>query len=308
METFKYETSEMNEQLDWLCAEIEKIKEFQVVVESKFTKLELRNTTPAQPIELNISNKADMAPRQPEEMYTTNKRVATSSQRQQCDLMGVGNKGDCFLFLIVFVFDLFKNRISQLEKEISKKEEIISFLTEQISVKNVLTIPLQNEGPEKRGANNNSLNDSIESEVPREEAHTIKLNKKKKVVVAGDSLLNGISEKGLSRDHQVTVKNLPGGTTKKVLEEIEDLVADTPDCIIIHAGTNDITNGMNSLNSVKKIVKDVKKSSPNTKLVFFSILIRKDKKGISKKVTDINSRLKKKKHLLSAETSRFHRQ
>ena len=208
--------------------------------------------------------------------------------------MGVGNRGDCF------VFDSFKNRISQLGKEISKKDEIISFLTEQISVKNALTIPLQNQGPERRSANNNSLNDSIESEVTREEAHTTKLNKEKKVVVAGDSLLNGISEKGLSRDHQVTVKNLPGGTTEKVLEEIEDLVADKPDCIIIHAGTNDITNSINSLNSVKKIVKDVKKSSPNTRLVFSSILIRKDKKGISKKVTDINTRLKnycQQKHL-----------
>ena len=70
-------------------------------------------------------------------------------------------------------------------------------------------------------------------------------------------------EKGLSRDHQVTVKNFPGGTTEKVLKEIEDLVADKPDCVIIHAGTNNITNGINSLNSIKKIVKDVKKSSPN---------------------------------------------
>ena len=276
METFKYKPSAMNEKL----------------------LLQLANTTPAQLIELNTFNEVAMAPRQPEGMNTTNKRVATSSQRQQCDLMGVGNKGDCF------VFDLFKNRISQLEKEISKKDEIISFLTEQISVKNALTIPLQNQGPERRSANNNSLNDSIESEVPREEAHTIKLNKKKKVFVAGDSLLNGISEKGLSRDHQVTVKNLPGGTTEKVLEEIEDLVADKPDCIIIHAGTNDITNGINSLNSVKKIVKDVKKSFPNKKLFFSSILLRKDKKGISKKVTDINRRLKK---LLSAKTSRFYR-
>ena len=56
-----------------------------------------------------------MAPRQPEGMDATNKRVATSCQRQQCDLMGAGNKGDCF------VFGLFKSIISQLGKEISKK-------------------------------------------------------------------------------------------------------------------------------------------------------------------------------------------
>ena len=40
---------------------------------------------------------------------------------------------------------------------------------------------------------NNALNDSLESEIPREQAHTVKLNKKIKVVVTGDSLLNGIS-------------------------------------------------------------------------------------------------------------------
>ena len=89
-----------------------------------------------------------MAPRQPDGMNTTNKHVATSCQRQQCDLMGVSNKGDCF------VFDLFKNRISQVEKEISKKDKIISFLTEQLSVKNAFTIPLQNQSQERKSAEN----------------------------------------------------------------------------------------------------------------------------------------------------------
>ena len=129
---------------------------------------------------------------------------------------------------------------------------------------------------------------------------SLKSNKKKKGVVTGDFLLNGISEKGLSRNHQVTVKNFSDGTSKKVLEEMENLVADKPDCIINHAGTNDITNCINSLNSAKKLIKNVKKSSPNTKLVFSSTFIRKDKKDILKKVTNINSCLKnycQQKHL-----------
>ena len=129
---------------------------------------------------------------------------------------------------------------------------------------------------------------------------SLKSNKKKKGVVTGDFLLNGISEKGLSRNHQVTVKHFSDGTSKKVLEEMENLVADKPDCIINHAGTNDITNCINSLNSAKKLIKNVKKSSPNTKLVFSSTFIRKDKKDILKKVTNINSCLKnycQQKHL-----------
>ena len=105
----------MNEKLYQICDEIEKIKEFQDVVKSKFTKLELTNTIPVRPVELNTFNEVDMTPRQPDGMDTANKRVATFSQRQQCDLKGAGSKCDCF------VFDLFKNRISQLQKEISKK-------------------------------------------------------------------------------------------------------------------------------------------------------------------------------------------
>ena len=124
METYKFDLSAMNEKLDWICAEREKIKEFQAVVESEFPKLELTNITPVQLVELNTFNEVDMAPWQPEGIGTANKRVAISCQRQQCDLIGAGNKGDCF------IFELFKNRISQLEREISKKDEIISFLTE----------------------------------------------------------------------------------------------------------------------------------------------------------------------------------
>ena len=64
------------------------------------------------------------------------------------------------------------------------------------------------------------------------------------------------------------------------------------DCLLVHIGTNDLTINVNLLNSVKKMVKKVKNSSPNTKLVFSSVILRKDKKDISKKVGETNQRLK----------------
>ena len=71
------------------------------------------------------------------------------------------------------------------------------------------------------------------------------------------------------------------------------MVAGQPDFIIVHAGTNDITKRINSSNSVKKVVKKVKQTSPNTKVVFSSLIMGKDKKDLDKKVLDINNRLKK---------------
>ena len=117
-------------------------------------------------------------------------------------------------------------------------------------------------------------------------------NRRKKIVVTGDSMLNGVNEKGLSKSHNVKVKNYPGATSEDILDKIDDLLKVKPDCLLVHVGTNDLTNNVNLLSSVKKMVNKVKNSSPNTKLVFSSVILRKDKKDISKKVGETNQRLK----------------
>ena len=101
-------------------------------------------------------------------------------------------------------------------------------------------------------------------------------------------MLNGIHEKGMSKNYRVRVNNFPGGTSATILETIDQLVKSKPDCLIVHAGTNYLANRANLLNQVKRIVKQVKKVSQNTKIVFSSIIIRKDRKNIDKKVLQIN--------------------
>ena len=78
------------------------------------------------------------------------------------------------------------------------------------------------------------------------------IEQKKRVVIAGGSMLNGIHEKGMSKNHTVKVNNFPGGTNAKILENIDQLVKSKPDCLIVHAGTNDLANGTNLLNKAKK--------------------------------------------------------
>ena len=60
-----------------------------------------------------------------------------------------------------------------------KKDEITIFLTENnvnVNVFKVLSNFAQNQIQERKSVNNNPLNDSIESQIPREEAHTVKSN------------------------------------------------------------------------------------------------------------------------------------
>ena len=73
-------------------------------------------------------------------------------------------------------------------------------------------------------------------------------DKEIKVVVTDDSLLSGISKKGLSKNRQVKVKHFPRGATKTISVETNNLIIRRPDCLIIHAGRKDLTKGINSLN------------------------------------------------------------
>ena len=105
-------------------------------------------------------------------------------------------------------------------------------------------------------------------------------------------MIKGINERGLSKRQKVKVKNFSGGTGEKIVEELDALVADKADCLIVRADTNDITNGINSLNCANKIIKKVKQISPNTKVVFSGLIRIKDKKDLDKKVVEVNNRLK----------------
>ena len=79
------------------------------------------------------------------------------------------------------------------------------------------------------------------------------------------------------------VNSLLGGNSGTILENIDQLVKSKPDCLIVHAGTNDVANEANLPNQAKKIVKQVKNVYKNTKIVFSIIKIRKDGKNIDKK-------------------------
>ena len=60
---------------------------------------------------------------------------------------------------------------------------------------------------------------------------------RKKIFIAGGSLLNGINEKSLSKNHSVKVKNIPGGASDVISDELDNFLKNNPDSVIVHAGT-----------------------------------------------------------------------
>ena len=110
--------------------------------------------------------------------------------------------------------------------------------------------------------------------------------------LTGDSMVNGISEKGLSVNHKVKIVNFPRGTSEKILEKLDDIIKEKPDDLVVHVGTNNITNDVNLLTNVKNIISKVSEEPPSTSIAFSSIINRKDKTNIQKTLTHANDHLK----------------
>ena len=100
----------------------------------------------------------------------------------------------------------------------------------------------------------------------------LKTNKRKKirVEILGDSMLNGIQERGLNKnaDISIRIRKYPGASSTDILDHIKLSLRKEPDQIVIHAGTDDLTNDHNYSNNVKKIAKMVREICKNTKVKF----------------------------------------
>ena len=73
----------------------------------------------------------------------------------------------------------------------------------------------------------------------KRKTHTEPLSRKKKIVLTRNSMINDISEKGVSVNHKVKIINFPGGF-ERILEKLDDIIKEKPDNLIVHAGTNGI--------------------------------------------------------------------
>ena len=95
----------------------------------------------------------------------------------------------------------------------------------------------------------------------------------------------------MNKDENTKVKNqkYPGASSIGILDHIKPNLQKAPEQIIIHAGTNDISNDTNYLKNVKKIVKLVKEICKDTKLSFSSVIFHTDIKDINTTIPQINT-------------------
>ena len=147
------------------------------------------------------------------------------------------------------LLEILKNRISSLEKELIEKDAIINFLLKQknytSSVNKTVT---ENDEISKTERGNPSPSSNLKQ---KRETQTEPLSRKNRIVLTRDSMVNGISETSFSVNHKVKIVNFPSGTSEKILEKLDDIIKEKTDNLIVHIGTNDITNNVKLLANVQ---------------------------------------------------------
>ena len=63
-------------------------------------------------------------------------------------------------------------------------------------------------------------------------------------------MLNNIKGKGLSKSKKVDILNIPCATSGDIVDKIDDVLEGKPVSLIVHIGTNDLTNNVSLFNNV----------------------------------------------------------
>ena len=81
-------------------------------------------------------------------------------------------------------------------------------------------------------------------------------------MIVGNSLVKYLRREELtSKKNNVKVITHDGSTTEDMLDYIKPIARRKPDTLILHTGTNDLTNGVNTMKKVRKLGKVVRDES-----------------------------------------------
>ena len=141
-----------------------------------------------------------------------------------------------------------------------------------------------NSLPVKLRENKNSSN--------KESHGVIKSISKKEIMIVGDSIIKHANGREVCRNDSVKIRCHPGTTTDDIIDYVRPTARKKPDMIIIHTGTNDIQNKVNTLQKVRKVITTIKENDVNNKIqIAFSSVIHRDDQDFEEEIKEINRKL-----------------
>ena len=94
----------------------------------------------------------------------------------------------------------------------------------------------------------------------------------------GDSILNGLIEENLSKQHNVRIRKFPGAIVNDISCHVYLILRKKSKHIIVHIGTNDATcsTSREILDKLLKLKIFIKDTLPETEVKFSTLTIRSD--------------------------------
>ena len=161
-----------------------------------------------------------------------------------------------------------------LMRQLDDKQDIIKSLLQSPKCTNEQT--LTNDNSKKRASMKvttlTDTEDKITIDIPPE------IEKKRNVCIIGDSIINGINPNGFKKNMNVKVKPYGGATSEDLIDFIKPTIRKKPDDVIIHIGTNDLTNNSDTIKNLEQVIQYISHESPDTNTTLSSITTRDDKK------------------------------
>ena len=83
---------------------------------------------------------------------------------------------------------------------------------------------------------------------------------KKDIVIIGDSMIKYINGREISRSSSVKIRSHPGATTEDLIDYVRPTARKKTKMMVIYSGTNDITNKVNTLQKIRKVINAIKEN------------------------------------------------
>ena len=93
---------------------------------------------------------------------------------------------------------------------------------------------------------------------------------KKDIIIIHDSIIEYMNGWGISRSSSVKIRSHPGATTEDIIDYIRPTAQKIPKMMVICSGTNDITNKVNILEKIRKVINAIKENEANGKIEIVS--------------------------------------
>ena len=113
---------------------------------------------------------------------------------------------------------------------------------------------------------------------------------KDSVIIMSDSLRKHVNGRDTSHSHTVKVRPNPGASTHDLMDYMKPVMRKKLKTLVIHTGTNDILQGINTMKMIWILIKVIKEIDSEKNI---SDLIQTEDHDFRDKIEEINGKLKR---------------